>query len=154
MQGNWTPDIVERLMLAGWYHACVAAGASMPPISELEDPYCGDEIEPSTDPLVLQAREIHDQIMERFRDRKYIRFLLLTAEVSKFWRKKHRRPTVAEIAKWMGLSKTAWYRRYKRKDLYDAILVARGQAAPYQIQGRNAKKRGFEALKRQLDQRG
>ena len=152
--GDWSLDVAERLMLYEWYQVCLDEGISMPPIAELEDPYCGDEIEASTDPLELKAREIHDQIMQRVQKKESVSDLILTAWVCEFWRKMQRRPTVAEIAEWMGLSKTAWYRRYARKDLYKAILVARGLVAPYQTQGRGRRKRGFEALKRQLEQRG
>jgi hypothetical protein len=132
MQGaDWSLDVAERLMLFEWYQVCLDEGISMPPIAELEDPYCGDEIEPSTDPLELKARKIHDQIMQRVQKKKSVSDLILTAWVCEFWRKMQRRPTVAEIAEWMGLSKTAWYRRYARKDLYKAILVAHGRVAPH-----------------------
>jgi hypothetical protein len=120
MQGEWAPDIAEHLIIAGWYQRCLEQGSPMPPITELEDPFCDDVFEQSTDPIVLKARAIHDEIMQRLHNKKYIRDLLLTGWVCDFWRKKKRRPTVAEIAEWMGLSKTAWYRRYKRKDLYQA----------------------------------
>jgi hypothetical protein len=132
----------------------------MPPIAELEDPYCGEEIESSTDPLVLKAREIHDQIMQRVQNKEYISDLLLRGWVCYFWRENRRRPTVSEIADRMGLSKTAWYRRYKRKDLYrawrdvesqlpDPEWLDSGQRANW----KGKKPGGFDALKRQLEQR-
>jgi Helix-turn-helix domain len=120
MQGNWAPDIAEHLMIAEWYQKCLDKGIAMPPIAELEDPFCDEEFEQTTDPMVLKAREIHDKIMERVQKKESVSDLLLTAYVSQFCRKMQRRPTVAEIAELMGLSKTAWYRRYKRKDLYQA----------------------------------
>ena len=158
MQGaDWSLDVAEHLMMAGWYERCLEQGFPMPPITELEDPFCDDVFEQSTDPIVLKARGIHDEIMQRLHNKKYIRDLLLTGWVCDFWRKKKRRPTVAEIAEWMGLSKTAWYRRYKRKDLYQAWRdVASHLLDPEwldsaQRANTRAKKPGFEALKRQMD---
>jgi hypothetical protein len=64
----------------------------------------------------------------------------------------------------MGLSKTAWYRRYKRKDLYQAWRDVCGRVEPdladvsglnsAQRQSQEAKKPGLAKLKRQLDHYG
>jgi hypothetical protein len=118
---GWTSEIAERLMIAEWYQRCLdEPGRSMPPITALEDPFCGEVFEQSMDPMVLTARAIHDQIMQRIQNQEHISDLLLRGWVCHFWREERRRPTVGEIADRMGLSKTAWYRRYKRKDLYQA----------------------------------
>ena len=161
LQGEWAPDVAEHLMIAEWYQRCLDRGISMPPITELEDPFCDDTFEESTDPIVLKAREIHDQIMQRIQNKKYISDLLLRGYICDFWRKNQRRPTVARIAQWMGLSKTAWYRRYKRNELYEAWRDVCGRVQPHlpdpagldsvQKQNRKAKKPGFDALKRQMD---
>jgi excisionase family DNA binding protein len=164
MQGEWAPDVAERLMIAEWYQRCLDQGISMPPITELEDPFTEEVIEPSTDPIVLKAREIHDQIMQRIQNKKYISDLSLRGWVCDFWRKNQRPPTVAGIAQGMGLSKTAWYRRYKRKDLYQAWRDVCGRVEPdladvsglnsAQRQSQEAKKPGLAKLKRQLDHYG
>jgi hypothetical protein len=75
----------------------------------------------------VAAQQIQREILDRIRKKRPLSKLLLTGSVYQFWLKHERRPTVAEIADIMGLSRPAWYRRYKNKAaLYSAYRTATG----------------------------
>ena len=76
------------------------------------------------------ARRIQDLIMERLNTGKSFHDLLLQGWVYQFWRAKERCPTVTEIAKLMGLSRQAFYRRYSITELYKAYRTAANRTEP------------------------
>jgi len=72
------------------------------------------------------ARRFQGEIMQMVEARakgnkvepsKFFLTLLLKGSVYQFWREKQRRPRVSEIADFMGLSRTAFSRRYSIKEL-------------------------------------
>ena len=89
---------------------------------------------------------------------KFFLKLLLLGSVYQFWREKQRCPKVSEIADFMGLSRTAFSRRYTIKELRRAYREASGGFGiqlperdgldPVLKQNVRAKKRGITALQR------
>jgi hypothetical protein len=154
-QGDWDSDIAEWLMLAQLYHQRLEADLLVPAIAELEDALHAEQIEPS-DPIADRARQIQDEIIRRVEKRESFRDLLLLGWVYQFWLNEQRRPMIAEIAQLMGLSRTAWHRRYTRKELLAAVRVACGRVQAHlpdptglnsvQSQNRKAKKSNFKKL--------
>src|SRR5205823_8251129 len=107
----------------------------VPTIAELGDTLHEGVIEQLGDSKAIMARQIQDEIIERLRHGKSIADLLLLGWVYQFWHKNQHRPqkdqrcpTVAEIAKLMGLSRGSFYRRYTSADLNKAYFVASGES--------------------------
>jgi hypothetical protein len=129
-QGEWTHDFAEWLMLAELYQRYLDEDVPVPTIAELGDPVW-EGIEQSTDPRAKMARQIQNEIIQRLKNGKSFLDLLLFGWVYQFWRRYKRRPTVDEMAKFMALSHGSFYRRYNRKELYQALRVACGRVAPH-----------------------
>jgi hypothetical protein len=127
--GDWAPDFAEWLMLAQLYQRYLGEDLPVPTIAELGDPVW-EGIEQSTDPRAKIARRIQNEIIQRLENGKSFSDLLLKGWVYQFWRRYKRRPTVAEIAEFMGLSVGAFYRRYTRAEMYKALRTACGRVAP------------------------
>jgi excisionase family DNA binding protein len=109
------------------------------------------------------ASRIRSAIYERPQSGTSLSGMILIGQVYQFWRKKKRRPTVAEIAQQMHMSRSDFYRRYTAQELRRAYRTASGSGElkrdlpdpggldPVQRANRNAKKCGFTSLQRDYD---
>ncbi len=98
---------------------------------------------------------------EKVEPSKFFLKLLLLGSVYQFWRERPRKPTMAEMAAFMGLSRTAFSRRYTRFDLNSAYREASGRIGvvlpdpegfdEIQRANRRAKKRNFWSIQREYD---
>jgi hypothetical protein len=164
LQGNWAPELAESLLLAQLYQRDIDEGVPVPALAELADLLQEGLIEEEpTDENERRARQIQDEIIRRLENGKPFWDMLVFGWVYQFSRRNQRCPTVEEVADLMGLSRPAVYRRNCDADtINEAYLIAirefkRDLRDPtgldsVQRQNRKAKKPGFEALKRQLDE--
>jgi hypothetical protein len=81
--------------------------------------------------------------LNKAKAQKFFAKLILIGSVFQFWREKQRRPTVLEIAEFMGLSGPAFYRHYTRADLYRELRVACGQ-----VEAQSPDPDGFTSVQR------
>jgi hypothetical protein len=126
-QGDWNAQMAEWLMLAQLYWQRLDEHFPVPTIAELAETLDADRID-HDDEKAKAARQIQDEIIRRLDNRESFSDLLLRGWVYQFWYQEQRRPTVAEIAKFMGLSHYAFYKLYNRQDLYREVRVACGRA--------------------------
>lgn len=151
VQDTFASDLAEWLILAQLYQQPLERDVPVPTIAELGDTVCA-RIEDASDPTAIKARQIQDQIIKRLNAGESFSDLILLGCVYQFWHEKKQRPTVAEIAAKMGLSRPAFYRRYTRTDVYKALIVACGRVGVHlphpnglnsvQRASRKAKRRG------------
>ncbi|PWT84460.1 MAG: hypothetical protein C5B58_04690 [Acidobacteria bacterium] len=123
-QGDWEPEFAEWLMLAQLFQQPLGEPLPVPTIAEQGD---WEGILESTDPRARMAREIQDEIIRRLENGESFSDLLLMGWVYQFWLKEKRRPTVSEIADFMGLSRDTFYRYYNRAQIYRNLRIACGQ---------------------------
>jgi hypothetical protein len=148
LQGDFAPDLAEALVLAQLYQRDLDEDLPVQTIAEFGDPvWYGAQ---PTDAKACAARKIQDLIMQRMQNGKSVSDLLLTGWVYQFWHKNQRRPTVAEIAELMGLSRGGFYRRYTSADLNKNYLVVSGESERVlpDIDGLNAVERANRKAKK------
>jgi hypothetical protein len=153
---KFAPEFAEWLMLAQLYEQRLDQDFPVPTIAELGDTLRDGKIADTSDQRAIKARQIQDEIMQRLEAGKPFSDLILMGLVYQFWHEKKRRPTVAEIAELMGLSRPAFYRRHTRAELYRALRVACGRVEAHlpdpdgldavQKANRKAKKPNFASL--------
>jgi hypothetical protein len=153
LQGDFTTEFVEWLMLAELYQCRLDEHLPIPTIAELGDPLW-EGIEQSTDPKAKKARKIQDEIMRRVQNKEPVSDLLPTGWVYQFWLSNQRLPTVEDVAELMTLSRPALYRRgYNAKNRDEDYLTATAERKrdlpapdgldPVQRQNLKAKKRTY-----------
>ena len=153
---KFAPEFAEYLMLAQLFQQRLDQDFPVPTIAEFGDILRAGQIKDPSNPMAIQARQIQDEIMQRLEAGKPFSDLILMGLVYQFWHEKKRRPTVAEIAELMGLSRPAFYRRHTRAELYRALRVACGRVEArlpdpdgldaVQKANRKAKKPNFASL--------
>ena len=155
----FAPEIVEMLMLARIYGVDVHDKVPVPYLAELEDrPHQEELTENAINGKERAARQIQDLISQRLEAGKSLSDLFLIGSVYKFWLDNKRRPTVAEIADLMKMSRQAFYRRYSTQELNEAYFTVTGESKrdlpdpdgldPVQRANRNARKPSFASLQR------
>ena len=142
-QGDWEPDFAEWLTLAQLYQQRLGEPLPVPTIAEQGDPMWEEIIEECTDPRAEMAREIQEEIIRRIQNKESFSDMLLTGWVYQFWHEKKRRPTVAELAEFMGKSRDTFNRHYTLAQLYRALRVACGR-----VETRMADPEGLDAVQR------
>ena len=162
MVGEWDPDFAEWLMLAQVYEVDFFEAIPVPYLAELGDPLCDDLIKPHDGGGGKDATAIRIQklIIQRLTTGESFSDLLLIGWVCQFWRKNECEPTVTQIAKLMGLSRGAFYRRHTAHELHTAYLTASGKSTqglpdpdgldPVQKANLRSRKPGFASLNRDL----
>jgi len=150
LQGLFNPVLAECLLLAQLYQRDIDEDLPVPTLAELGDPVWKNAIDHSNDPKAAIAVTIQSEILNRMRDKEPLCDLLLIGWVYQFWHKDQGRPTVAEIAKLMGLSRGGFYRRYTSADLDEAYFVVSGESKRVlpDIDGLNAVERANRAAKK------
>jgi hypothetical protein len=147
-EGEFEPDYAESLLLAHLYDLDL-------------DEFVSDPVAVYRDPKKLDAAEkIEKAIFERQGKQKGFSNLILVGSVCRFWRRHKRAPTVQEIANAMRVSRSTFYRRYRRQDLNKAVFIASGEARrelqdhsgfdASQRTSWQAKKPGFSNLQRDV----
>jgi len=108
-------------------------------------------------PEATGAKVTRVKIIERLETGKSFSDLLLTGWVYHFWHENKDRPTVAETAELMGISRDTFYQRgHTSREIERAYYTASGESKrdlpdpdgldPVQRANRNAKKPGFARL--------
>jgi hypothetical protein len=155
----FAPEIAEALMLARLFEVDIYDKVPVPYLAELPDrPHQEELTKDAINGKKRAARQIQDVIPQRLEAGKSISDILLLGFVYKFWLDNKRRPTVAEIADLMNMSRSAFYRRYTSKELNKAYLDITGEFKrdvpdpdgldAVQKANRNAKKPNFASLQR------
>jgi Helix-turn-helix domain len=158
LEGDWAPDLAEWLMLALVYQADIRDPIPVPYLAELPDfPH---HEESTDDPKESAARKIQDEIIQRLKTGKPFNDFLLIGWVYQYSRQGKDRPTVADIADFMGISRGFYYRQYTSQQLHKAYQIATGEfkrdlpdprgLESVQRANRNAKKPTFASLQRDL----
>ena len=104
------------------------------------------------------AEEIQRGILRREGTKKTYADITLAALISPFWKQHERRPTIAELAKLMNVSRSTFYRKYTREEVRIAMFAATEESkrelpdldgfSALQRTTRAAKKPGFSSLHR------